>query len=202
MQMVAVTGGMASGKSLVGSFLSELGVAVCECDQLAHEAIAIGTVEYDAVVTAFGSGVLDSAGRIDRRVLGDVVFSDPRKLADLNTIVHPRVKDGWKAWLMTQGSSRAAAVIMPLLFEVGEEACWDAVVCVASSDKDQLDRLAKRGLSGAEVESRLAAQMKVSEKMARATYVLYNAGTSELLKEQTTRMIDSVLEVEHGSTRE
>jgi dephospho-CoA kinase len=185
MVRMAVTGGIACGKSTVGAILAERGIPVCEADLLAHAEMQKGRPVFRAVVEAFGDGILDASGQIDRAGLGRQVFSDPEKLTRLNRLVHPAVREAWRRWLdEREGDCCAAAVVIPLLYEVKEDQGWDAVVCVSSRTQMQLARLQERGLTEAEARSRMAAQMPLAAKMERADYVICNYGTIEILKEQ------------------
>jgi dephospho-CoA kinase len=192
---IAVTGGIACGKSLVGRFLADAGVAVRDADEMAHELMAPGQAVARQVVEVFGPDILDGDGRIDRRRLGNRVFSAPEDLKRLNAIVHPAVKRVWQEWLAGQPDTReAAAVIVPLLYEAGEGEGWDAVVCVVASEAVQMERLAGRGLSEGESRKRLAAQMPVSRKAVQADYVIVNNGTETVLNEQTRRVLRCIME--------
>ena len=190
----AVTGGIACGKSLTGLLLAEAGVAVCDTDQLAHQLMSRGRPVYDAVVQTFGRVILGPDKAIDRTRLGSLVFDDSRALAKLNALVHPAVKESWRDWLAGQSGVKAAAVLIPLLYEVGEEAGWDAVVCVACSPDIQFKRLMERGFSERETRLRMNAQMPIEEKMERADYVIFNEGSVEVLREQTQRVLNDMVE--------
>jgi len=194
---VAVTGGIACGKSLVGSFLGDQGVEVCEADDLAHALMRPGRPVFREIVRVFGEGFLGSGGDIDRQRLGQRVFASREDLIKLNSIVHPAVKKEWEKWLKgRERGCRVAAVIIPLLYEVDEGEGWDGVVCVGASLDVQLSRLRGRGLSDEDAMGRIKAQMPVAEKMARADYVVVNSGTRDLLGEQTKRVLKSILEKE------
>jgi dephospho-CoA kinase len=111
------------------------------------------------------------------------------------------VKQAWAVWLKEreeEGRVAGAVVMVPLLYEVGEERGWDAVVCVSAGEVVQLGRLKERGFSEAEGRRRISAQMAVGEKMARADYVILNHGTKELLREQTRRVWAHILETRYG----
>jgi len=195
MVRIAVTGGIACGKSLVGKFLSGQGIPVCEADVLAHEKMSPGTRVFSRVVRVFGNGILGADGAIDRRVLGRRVFSNPQQVAALNAIVHPAVKNAWKEWLaIKQKTARAAAVVVPLLYEVGEGEGWDAVICVTSAPVLQIQRLKGRGLSRPEACRRMQAQMGTAEKAERADFVIVNDGTRTMLEEQSNRVVRHIVE--------
>ncbi|MBN1675983.1 MAG: dephospho-CoA kinase [Kiritimatiellae bacterium] len=195
MLRIAVTGGIACGKSLAGTCLEKMGVAVRDADDLAHELMEPGAPAYGPVVAEFGKGILNGDGRIDRRRLGRLVFGNPARREALNRIVHPKVREQWERWLDEQpGSCAAAAVIIPLLFETGAERDWDAVICVTADAAAQEQRLRNRGLSPEEIRGRLNAQMPLGRKAEKADYVLTNNGTPEWLEEQVRNVLKHILE--------
>ena len=198
MLRVAITGGIACGKSVVGSLFDANGIPTCDSDELAHRAILKGKPAYSRILKAFGRTIVGSDGEIVRARLGKLVFGHPERLARLNSIVHPEVKVMWKAWLRGLRAKAAAAVIIPLLYETGLESDWDAVVCVGAPDCERVARLRVRGLSAGEINQRLAAQMPVWEKMEMADHVIFNGGSMELLREQTVRVITELLERKHA----
>jgi len=194
MVRIAVTGGLACGKSKVGELLVARGVLVCDTDAIAHDVIAPGHAAYRKIVAHFGRAILSMDGVIDRRRLARIVFSDPVKLRFLNGITHPAVMRRVQRWLREQETSgcRIAAVLIPLLFEAGLEKRWDAVVCVAAPGKRQYAWLKARGLGRRAAAARIAAQMPLADKMVRADYVIYNNGSVEVLRQQVDRIIDSI----------
>lgn len=195
MLRVAVTGGMACGKSLAGACLGRQGFAVCETDDLAHRLMAPGQPVFRTLVARFGLGIVGEDGCIDRRVLGKRVFDQPNELAELNAFVHPHVVSGWQAWLADREKvCSAAAVIVPLLYEIGQGGGWDAVVCVAAPREDQIRRLKARGLSQVEALQRINAQMPLQCKAGLADYVVINTGAERALEEQITRIAEMILE--------
>ncbi|MGQ9662132.1 MAG: dephospho-CoA kinase [Kiritimatiellia bacterium] len=200
MVRIAVTGGIASGKSLVASFLREEGVHVWDADELAHELMEPGRPLFQAVVQAFGADILAADGTINRQRLGAMVFADKEKLQRLNAITHPVIRAAWEERLraveMSSDSGTrvakpadCAAVIVPLLYEAGLQQGWDAVVCVVDTERRQLERLRARGLSEEEARQRITAQMPLWQKAELADYVIVNAGSREVLREQTRRVL-------------
>lgn len=168
---------------------------MCDADDMAHQLMEPGAQAYGAVVEAFGREILAHDGHVDRRRLGERVFADGRDRERLNAIIHPLVKQAWRDWLFRRPPERrAAAVIIPLLYEAGEGAGWDAVVCVCSSEAIQRARLAARGLDGQEALRRITAQMPLAEKAERADFVILNDGTTDVLREQTMRVLERILE--------
>jgi dephospho-CoA kinase len=193
MVRIAITGGIACGKSLLAACLAERGVQVCEADELAHAVLARGQPVHAAVVAEFGGGILERSGEIDRQALGREVFDDERKRARLNALTHPEIMRRLNAWLarMAREGSGVAAVI-PLLYEIGGEGRWGRVVCVAAPERLQIERLAARGLSPVEARRRIAAQLPLVEKMARADHVIFNCASQDLLRAQADRMWERI----------
>ena len=195
MTNIAVTGGIACGKSLVGTIFSGEGVPVCDADELAHELMAPGGATYEPVLSAFGKSILDAEGRIDRRVLGRLVFEDAEQRERLNAIVHPAVKAAWEPWIAKQAdTSSEAAVLIPLLYEAGFDENWGAVVCVVASRETQLARLARRGQDKDEALLRIESQMPGAAKAARSDYVIVNDTSMDVLREQTLRVLRRIRE--------
>ncbi len=174
--------------------LSKRGVAICDSDILAHEAIKKGTEGYKAIVREFGTVVLGADSEIDRRTLGDVVFGDKEKLKLLNSIIHPVVYAGWTRWLDNRRNEGClAAVMVPLLFEAGFDNGWDAIICVASRRDVQVGRLMGRGFSEKESLTRINSQMSIDEKCVRSDYVFINNFDLRLLGLQVTRTMNILL---------
>ncbi|MFC1467244.1 dephospho-CoA kinase [Verrucomicrobiota bacterium] len=187
---IGITGGIACGKSETGRILEALGVAVCDADQVAHRQMLPGTPVFQEIVRAFGPQVLNEEGSIDRGSLGQLVFCDPKALQRLNAMVHPAVQDAIRSWLSAQQG--LCAVMVPLLYEVGWEEMWDAVICVAASRQNMLERLTRRGFSEEESCRRIQAQMELNEKISRADYVIYNDGTLAELRENTLGVVERI----------
>jgi dephospho-CoA kinase len=184
MKWIGLTGGIATGKSTVSRALSLRGIPVVDADVLAREAVRAGSAGFQQVVQAFGPNAVGLNGELDRQFLGAAVFSDPDKRRLLESIIHPRVRALMltrKAELERQGAPLAFYDV-PLLFEKNLAAEFDATVVVACDRPTQLARAMSRdNLSREEAERRLAAQMPIEEKVARADFVIdNNAGLDEL----------------------
>ena len=185
---VALTGGIACGKSAAAAVLESAGVAVLDTDRVAHEVMAPGEPVYAAVVEAFGREILAPQGAIDRAVLGEKVFRSEEARAVLNALVHPAVRRRWRAWVAERRAADESCVVaIPLLFEAGVAAGWTAIVCVTAEDAVARERLRARGWTDAQARRRIAAQMPVEEKAARSDYVIANNGTLEDLKRKVLR---------------
>lgn len=179
---IALTGGIATGKSHVRSRFEALGVPTIDSDALAREAVSPGTAALAAVVGRFGPQVLDAGGSLDRQKLGRIVFADPQARKDLEAIVHPEVRRATEAWFATLDPARHRFAIadIPLLYEVGRDRDFDAVIVAACTPETQLRRVMERdGLSEAEARQRIAAQRPIEEKLRRADYVIRTDGTFE-----------------------
>ncbi len=188
---LALTGGIACGKSLTGKIMAQSGIPVCEADQIGHSVLKEDESVRNAVVREFGATVLAPDGTIDRATLGRMVFADPSRLARLNALTHPAIMRRINDWVQTQ-TADCVAVIIPLLYEIGAEKGWDGVVCVAAPEADQLRRLTERGLSPVEAKARIDAQLSLAMKMEQADYVIYNGGSQTVLEEQVKQVLRSI----------
>jgi dephospho-CoA kinase len=190
---VALTGGIASGKSTCLARFHELGAPVIDADRLAHEVIAPGTPGFTEVIARFGAGVLTPAGAIDRSALGRIVFADAEARRDLEAVVHPAAYEAIRRWFADldarPGAARAAIADIPLLYETGRETEFDRVIVAACRPDQQLARLIDRsGLPPDEAALRLAAQMPLEEKARRAELVIDTSGT----RADTARQVDEI----------
>ena len=180
MLRVALTGGIGTGKSAVLATLAGLGAHVIVADLLAREVIEPGTSGEAAVLRRFGPAVIDAGGRIDRARLGALVFRDQTALRDLEAIVHPRVYDTIRDWMAARAveGAQIAVAEIPLLFETHHEADFDRVVVTACEPAEQVRRvMARDGLSGADVQRRIAAQWPLEDKARRADFVIRTDGS-------------------------
>ena len=191
MVRVALTGGIATGKSTVLRLLAARGVPVIDADVLAREAVSPGSAGLRAVIDRFGPDILDPSGALDRRALGAIVFDDPAARADLEAIVHPAVYAAIARWFTGRPPPTPVAVAdIPLLFETGRQGDFDAVVVAACPPDQQIARVVARdGISEAAARARIAAQWPIDEKVARADFVIWTTGT----KAETGQQVDAVL---------
>jgi len=172
MLRLGITGGIASGKSVVAGALRELGFHVIDADRLAHQLTEPGQGAYREVVEEFGTEILAPDHRIDRAKLAAIVFPDRAKLDRLNAIVHPRVEEAtFKQFSEWEHSSTRDAVFVEaaLLIEAGFHTSLDGLVVTWCKPEQQLERLMARGLSEAEARKRIASQMPIHEKLRFAT---------------------------------
>lgn len=191
MVRVALTGGIATGKSTVLRRLAAAGIPVIDADVLARHVVAPGTPGFAAVVATFGSDIVNAAGDLDRRALGARVFADPAARAALEGIIHPAVYQAIAAWFASlPRDTRVAVADIPLLFETGRAGDFDVVVVVACAREEQVRRvIARDGVTSEEAEARLAAQWPIDRKVAVAHHVIWTTGTFA----DTDRQVDDLL---------
>jgi dephospho-CoA kinase len=187
MLKVALTGGIATGKSYVLDRFRKLGVPCLDADELAHGVTAAGTEATRAIASRFGESILDEDGAVDRAKLGPIVFGDDAARKELEAIVHPAVYrsivGGLRAFELLEAPA-ITVVDIPLLFETGRQDDFDRVVVTFCSLPTQLARLASRGLSEAQARQRIAAQMPADQKAAEGDFVIRTDGTFAETDEQ------------------
>src|SRR4029453_5677942 len=189
---VALTGGIATGKSHVRARFESIGIPTVDADLLARDAVAKGSAGLAAVVGRLGTEVCEGDGTLDRRKVGAIVFHDPDARRDLEKIVHPYVREMTERWFASLDPERApfAVADIPLLFESQREGDFDTVIVTACEPETQLRRLmARDGLGEAEARQRIAAQWPLEKKMANADYVIRTDGTFD----ETNRQVDAVV---------
>lgn len=180
MLVVALTGGIGAGKSLVAQYFSELGARVVDADQLSRIAIERGSEGFDEVVTRFGESILRN-GDIDRKALGEIIFRDKSAKADLEAIIHPRVRELFLEVVADLASDEILIYEIPLLVETDAAANFDQIITVEADLELRKARLLKRGMFISEIESRLAAQASPAERKAVATHIIENSGDEDEL---------------------
>ena len=191
MLLVGLTGGIGAGKSTFAALLAERGALLIDADRLGHEAIAPGQPAWHSIVDQFGDEVLAAGSmEIDRKVLGRIVFDDPRKLASLNAITHPvimrRIADTLEAFRHTD---RIVVLDAALIVELGLTDSLDVIVVVASATEIRRARLMKdRGMTSEAVDARMAAQSKPEDLIAKADIVVTNDGSLENLVTEADRV--------------
>ena len=233
---IALTGGIACGKSTLAKFLRELGIRLLDADDVVHELEAPGGAAVPAIVARFGAGVLAADGSVDRPKLAGIVFADAAARRDLEAILFPLVRSRLRAFTSeaarrgrralpmvgpsfsdvplvgadvlgrppttppappsTAPVSRPPSTVplsiavIPLLFESHWEGDYDIILAITSPSECQIHRMMRtRGYSRVQAEARLAAQMPVAEKAARADFVVVNDSTHEHLKDEARRLV-------------
>lgn len=198
MLKIALTGGIATGKSYVLDQFCHRGVPVLDADALAHGVMAAGTEATAAIAERFGADVLAANGSVDRTTLGPIVFADAAARHDLEAIVHPAVYRAITAGLRAferLGEPAFAVVDVPLLYETGHAPDFDRVIVTVSPPDVQIERLVNRGLTVLEARQRLAAQMPTGEKASRADFVIRTDDSFE----STNRQVEEIVRKLEGT---
>jgi dephospho-CoA kinase len=192
MRVFGLTGGIGTGKSTVARMFRREGLAVVDADRIAREITAPGRSACDAIVRRFGREILLSGGRIDRRKLGDIVFSDAGKRAELEAITHPEIARGIAAELRRLESEGHGIAIVEaaLIHETGRRARFEAVIAVRCDRDRQVQRLVKRdGISEEQVLRRIASQMDADEKARASEHVIDNSGDLASTRAQVRKLV-------------
>ena len=195
MLKIALTGGIATGKSYVLDQFRRRGVPCLDADDLAHGVTAAGTEATAAIAARFGGEILAADGSVDRKMLGPIVFADPTARRELEAMVHPAVYRAITAGLRAfelMGGGAFAVVDVPLLFETGAEKKFDRVIATACTPEIQFARLIERGLTADAARQRLAAQWPAEKKASRADFVVKTDGTFADTDAQIARVIENL----------
>ncbi|WP_144796655.1 dephospho-CoA kinase [Microbacterium paludicola] len=181
MPLIALTGGIASGKSTIARRLREHGAIVVDADQIVRDVQAPGSPVLDDIAEAFGPDVLDDSGALDRAALGTRVFGDDEALQRLNAIVHPAVRAESARRFAAAFAEDAAAVVVydvPLLVEARVDDPWDTIVVAHAPASERLRRLVElRGMEPDAAQKRIDAQVSDEKRLALADIVIDTSGT-------------------------
>ena len=191
MLTIALTGGIACGKSTVSAMLAQLGASIIDADQISRSLTAPGGPALPAIRQVFGDGVFHADGTLNRPALSAVVFADAQAIQQLNAITHPLVQQQMEAQLETCRKNGAQIVILdvPLLFEANMQHMGDLVACVTAPEDIQIARMKSRnGYSREEALSRIRNQMPVGEKAARSDVVIDTNVPLEQLERNVQRL--------------
>jgi len=187
--IIGLTGGIAAGKSTVARILASLGAYIINADKIGHNILEKNKNAYNDVIDEFGEIIVKNNGKIDRKKLGEIVFSDKDKLKKLENITHPYIIEEIKYETKEKIKDYHHLVLdVPLLFETGLENIVDITWVVVCSYEKQIERIAKRdGLSREEAKKRIASQMETSQKVKLADFVIYNNGNKKELNNKVLR---------------
>ncbi len=185
---LGLSGGIGSGKSTVSKILTDLGAVVIDADVIAREVLLPGTSGYASAVTAFGTGILDDEGNIDRKSLAKLVFENPNELAKLEAIVHPAVIARVGEIRKSLPESAVVVYDTPLMFEKQLQSQFDKVLMVVSDKELRRTRLVERGLDFGDIDARMANQATDDQRISIADFVIENNGTHEQLQEQVAKV--------------
>lgn len=192
---IALTGGVASGKSMVGRYFEELGVPVLDADKVARDVVAVGSEGLSAIVQKFGEGVLQADGTLDRRGLREIVFADDSKLEWLNQLLHPLIRRQMAAWRRKAEREQAVYTIsaIPLYHETihntPEAQQYHRVLVVDASEETQLERLMQRdGSSSEQAGALMSSQSGREERLSIADDIINNDSDLQSLKQQVINL--------------
>lgn len=184
--VIGLTGGIASGKSLVSRTLNGFGLTVVDADDIGREIMGRDGLVKQDVVKTFGKGVLTEEGEINREKLARIIFNDLERRRALEGILHPRIRE--EMWRRAQEHSGDAVLQVPLLIETGEHKRVDVVVVVYAMREIQIQRLMRRdGISAEEAIRRIDTQLPLTEKVSHADYIINNNGSVKETEEQVWR---------------
>ena len=193
MQVIGLTGGIASGKSAVAAIFQKAGAIIIDADRIARAVVKKGLPAYREIVAQFGTEVLLSNGEINRNMLGDIIFKNPQKKQLLNSIVHPHVSEEVNRRIKQIQKAHPNAVVVldvPLLIEAGMHNNLSEIIVVYTPQDIQIQRLMQRDhISEADALARVQSQMPIEEKKQQASIVIDNSGTVENTRRQTLEII-------------
>jgi len=192
MLVVALTGGIGSGKSTVGQIFAQLGATVIDSDQLARDVIERGSIGFNEVVAKFGDGILKN-GEIDRQILASLIFKDPAKRSELEQITHPLIR---KAFEKVVSSALPDSIVInqiPLLVESNHDYRFDHIITVSASESIRSERLIKRGLTNEQIKQRMQAQATDQMREDIADSVVVNEKSEQEITDQVEKIWEQLL---------
>ncbi|MEY4313912.1 MAG: hypothetical protein RIS93_492 [Actinomycetota bacterium] len=192
MLVVALTGGIGSGKSTVGKIFAQLGAIVVDSDQLARDVLDRGSNGFNEVVARFGDAILKN-GEIDREQLASIVFRDHIKRSELEQITHPLIRKAFVDVLAKSSPNSIVINQIPLLVESNHNYRFDQVITVSASEDIRTQRLLKRGLTGDQIRQRMQAQATDQMREDRADFVITNEKDEQELYSQVDKIWEQLL---------
>jgi len=194
MLKLAITGNIASGKSLIESFFQEEGIITLDTDVVVHNLLAENKDVIDQINNLFDVSVKNEKGIIDRKKVGKIVFNDKNKLRELEKIIHPKVKKLVEEFFENNKNEKIIVVSVPQLYETGWEKLFDRVLLVVANDSVRLDRLLNRNkLSQEEANQRISAQISQEEKIKKADYIIDNSKAVAKTRIQFNEILEKLL---------
>jgi len=191
MLIVALTGGIGSGKTMVGEIFAELGALVVDSDQLAREVVERGSKGFDLIVTEFGDEILKN-GDLDRAALASLIFKDPKKRARLEEITHPLIRQSFAKIVSSAGSDSIIINQIPLLVESKHDYKFDHIITISVPDEIRTERLLKRGLTLTQIDQRMKAQATDAQREVISDTVIINDKSEQELITQVEKVWESL----------
>lgn len=198
--IIGITGGLGTGKNLVGSILSKLGVFVIDTDEIVREILKTNNKITQNIVSNFGNSILnkDSHEYIDRTALAKIIFNDENKRKKLESILHPEVRYLLSSILDLSKDKQIIAVLVPLLFEANLQNQFHETWCVVCNKDVQMTRLLSKGHAVDDAKARINAQLTQDEKAKRSDFVIDNSGNEEITKEQIIKRLQRLAQSNHN----
>jgi len=204
---VGLTGGISSGKSVIGEMFASFGAYVIQSDIVAHQLLQPGEAVYDTVVAQFGTGILNPDRSVNRARLAELAFGQPSRIQELNKIVHPAVIEHENRWMddLTKKDPRAIAIVeAALILEAGSHKRFDRLIVVTCRPEQRIERWASKmkvDLESArrEVTRRMAAQLPDEEKSKAADYVIDNSGSLDLTRQKVDQVYEKLRQAERST---
>jgi len=197
MKMIGLTGGIATGKSIVASVFREMGAIILDADVIARLVVLPHQPAWKDIVEFFGPQVVNEDQSLDRAKIGEIVYNNPNSLKELNRFTHPRIMQYYKDELRRIKTEQPDAIVIlevPLLYETNMDKLCQQVVVVYVDRETQIQRLMKRdNMSYADAVKRVDAQMPMDEKVRRADFVIDNQSSMEETKEKATKYYNEIL---------
>jgi dephospho-CoA kinase len=194
MKICGLTGGVGMGKSTAAGFLRQRGAQVVDTDELARQLVQPDQPALAEIKKEFGDEIISSSGELNRAGLARIIFTDIAARKKLEAILHPRIRERWLAQIeiWRKENCKLAVVVIPLLFETQAESQFDKIICVACSAANQKKRLSERGWTSEQINQRIAAQMPVDQKIARADFVVWTNGDLDSHRQQLDRILSKL----------
>ena len=183
MLIVALTGGIGSGKSTVGQMFAQLGAIVIDSDQLARDVLERGSIGFDEVVAKFGDEILKN-GEIDRQLLASIVFKDPKKRSELEQVTHPLIRKAFAEVVARSANNSIIINQIPLLVESNHDYKFDHVITISANESIRTQRLLKRGLTADQIRQRMQAQATDQMRESISDSVIMNESDEQNLLDQ------------------
>jgi dephospho-CoA kinase len=191
MKLYGLTGGVGMGKSTAAGFFLKRGARLIDTDEIARQLVQPGQSALTEIQNQFGDNVIAPNGELRRDELARIVFADELARKKLEGILHPRIREVWSGQIekWRKENCQVAIVVIPLLFETQTETHFEKTICIACSPTAQQERLLGRGWNLEQIRQRIAAQMPVDQKIARADFVLWTEGSLAAHEQQVARVL-------------
>jgi dephospho-CoA kinase len=187
MLIVALTGGIGSGKSTVGELFQQLGAVVVDSDQLAREVVERGSLGFEQIVTLFGDEILKN-GEINRSLLAEIIFKDPAKRKNLEQITHPLIRKAFADVVAKSGDQAIVINQIPLLVESKYEYNFDHVITVSTSEDKRIERLLAKGYTQEQIQNRMNSQVSDADREKIADSIIQNNESEKELLPQVEKI--------------